>query len=217
MPIRTFSRSRGFRESCNGHSKLISWPYKMPVVTIKKKHYQTTASLRHSTQLHQYIIHHHRRAASEGRRIVAPPYPQSTAHLQRSPIRRVELFHSWLSHLFRGWPGGRHHVCTLLELRNLLVSCALRTICSTVLGSFWGGLQYNWVVMRLLLVRWSEGQHVACTHTHPFNGQITTPAPQHSVFTGRMPSFCCPTNSVKACTHLLWLSRRLFVYQPNVE
>ena len=46
----------------------------------------------------------------EGRRIVAPPCPRSTAHLQRSPARRVESFRSWSSHLFHGRLGGRRHV-----------------------------------------------------------------------------------------------------------
>jgi len=36
--------------------------------------------------------------------------PQSTARLQRSPVGRVESFHSWSSHLFRGRPGGQRHV-----------------------------------------------------------------------------------------------------------
>ena len=54
--------------------------------------------------------HRHRRVAGEGRRVVAPPCPRSTARLQRSPIGRVESFRSWSSHLFRGRPGGRRHV-----------------------------------------------------------------------------------------------------------
>ena len=54
--------------------------------------------------------HHHCRVAGDGRRVVAPPCPRSTARLQRSPIGRVESFRSWSSHLFRGRPGGRHHV-----------------------------------------------------------------------------------------------------------
>ena len=192
-------------------SRVLQWPQQTYFMTIQdasshhqKKHYQTTASLRHSTQLHQHIIHHHhRRAASEGRRVVAPPYPQSTAHLQSSPIRRVELFHSWLSHLFRGRPGGWHHVCTLLELQNLLVSCALRTICSTVLGSFFGGgLQYSWVVMRLLLVRWSEGQHVACTHTHTrlMARKLRQHPITHFLQAGCPPSAAQPTVSKPAHT-----------------
>jgi len=55
--------------------------------------------------------HHHGRIAGQGRRVVAPPCPRSTARLQRSPIGRVESFRSWSSHLFRGrrhvWSGGR--------------------------------------------------------------------------------------------------------------
>ena len=57
--------------------------------------------------------HHHRkvRVANEGRRVVAPSCPRSTARLQRSPVgRRVESFRSWSSQLFRGRPGGRRHV-----------------------------------------------------------------------------------------------------------
>jgi len=50
------------------------------------------------------------RVASEGRRVVAPPCPRSTARLQRSPIGRVESFHSWSSQFFRGRLGGRRHV-----------------------------------------------------------------------------------------------------------
>ena len=54
--------------------------------------------------------HHHCRVAGEGRRVVAPPCPRSTARLQRSPVGRVESFRSWSSQLFRGRPGGRRHV-----------------------------------------------------------------------------------------------------------
>ena len=36
--------------------------------------------------------HHYVRVVSEGRRVVAPPCPRSTARLQRSPIGRVESF-----------------------------------------------------------------------------------------------------------------------------
>ena len=43
---------------------------------------------------------HHGRVAGEGRRVVAPPCPRSTARLQSSPIGRVESFRSWSSHLF---------------------------------------------------------------------------------------------------------------------
>jgi len=53
---------------------------------------------------------HHGRVAGEGRRVVAPPCPRSTARLQRSPVGRVESFRSWSSHLFCGRPGGRRHV-----------------------------------------------------------------------------------------------------------
>ena len=50
------------------------------------------------------------RVAGEGRRVVAPPCPRSTARLKSSPVGRVESFRSWSSHLFRGRPGGRRHV-----------------------------------------------------------------------------------------------------------
>ena len=53
--------------------------------------------------------HHRRRVAGEGRRVVAPPCSRSTARLQRSPVGPVESFRSWLSHCFRGSPGGRRH------------------------------------------------------------------------------------------------------------
>jgi len=50
--------------------------------------------------------HHHQvRVAGEGRRVVAPPCPRSTARRQRSPVGRVGSFRSWSSHLFRGRPG----------------------------------------------------------------------------------------------------------------
>ena len=55
-------------------------------------------------------FHHQFHVADEGRRVVAPPCPRSTARLQRSPIGRVESFRSWSTHLFRGRPGGRRHV-----------------------------------------------------------------------------------------------------------
>ena len=59
----------------------------------------------------QHHNHHRRRVAGEGRRVLAPPCPRSTApRLQRSPIGRVESFSNWSSHLFRGRPGGRRHV-----------------------------------------------------------------------------------------------------------
>ena len=38
--------------------------------------------------------HHHGRVAGEGRRVVALPCPGSTAHLQSSPVGRVESFRS---------------------------------------------------------------------------------------------------------------------------
>ena len=59
---------------------------------------------------HHHHHHRHVRVAFEGRRVVAPPCPRSTARLQRSPVGRVESFRSWSSHLFRGRPGGRRHV-----------------------------------------------------------------------------------------------------------
>ena len=42
--------------------------------------------------------HHHVRVAGEGRRVVAPPCPRSSARLQRSPIGWVESSRSWSSH-----------------------------------------------------------------------------------------------------------------------
>jgi len=54
--------------------------------------------------------HDHGRIADEGRRVVAPRCPRSTARLQSSPVGRVESFRSWSSHVFRGRPGGRRHV-----------------------------------------------------------------------------------------------------------
>ena len=53
-------------------------------------------------------VDHHCCIASEGRRVVAPPCPRSTARLQRSPVGRVKSYHSWSSHLFRGRPGRQH-------------------------------------------------------------------------------------------------------------
>ena len=40
------------------------------------------------------IHHHHGRVAGDGRRVVAPPCPRSTARLQSSPIGLVESFRS---------------------------------------------------------------------------------------------------------------------------
>jgi len=60
---------------------------------------------------HHHHHYHDGRVAGEGRRVIAPPCPRSTARLQSSPVgRRVESFHSWSTHLFRGRPGGRRHV-----------------------------------------------------------------------------------------------------------
>jgi len=56
------------------------------------------------------VYRHHGRVAGEGRRVVAPPCPRSTARLRRSPIGRVESFRSWSSYLFRERPGERRHV-----------------------------------------------------------------------------------------------------------
>ena len=42
----------------------------------------------HTTHHH----HHHYHVASEGRRVVAPPCPWSTARIQRSPTGQVECF-----------------------------------------------------------------------------------------------------------------------------
>ena len=50
---------------------------------------------------HHHHHHHHVRVAGEGRRVVAPPCPRSTARLQSSPVGRVESFRSWSSHLFQ--------------------------------------------------------------------------------------------------------------------
>ena len=67
--------------------------------------------------------HHHQfHVADEGRRVVAPPCPRSTARLQRSPIGRVESFRSWSTHLFRGRPGGRRHVRSGGRLSTLMWS-----------------------------------------------------------------------------------------------
>ena len=52
----------------------------------------------HYSQIIANHQHHHQvRVASEGCRVVAPRCPQSTAHLQRSPIEHVESFSSWSS------------------------------------------------------------------------------------------------------------------------
>jgi len=68
------------------------------------------------------LNHHHQvRVAGEGRRVVAPPCPRSTARLQRSPVGRVESFRSWSSHLFRGRPGGRRHVRSGGRLNDTLM------------------------------------------------------------------------------------------------
>ena len=65
-----------------------------------------------SSLLSSFARHRHRhgRVAGEGRRVVAPPCPRSTARRQRSPVGRVQSFRSWSSHLFRGRPAGRRHV-----------------------------------------------------------------------------------------------------------
>ena len=69
------------------------------------------------TQYH----HRRRRVASEGRRVVAPSCPRSTARLHRSPVGRMESFRSWSSHLFRGRPGGRRHVRSAGRLSDTLM------------------------------------------------------------------------------------------------
>ena len=65
---------------------------------------------------------HHRRVAGEGRRVVSPPCPRSTAaRLQRSPVGRLQSFRSWSSHLFRGRPGGRRHMRSGGRLSDMLM------------------------------------------------------------------------------------------------
>jgi len=71
--------------------------------------------------IHSYH-HHHVRVAGEGRRVVAPPCPRSTARLQSSPIGRVESFRSWSSQLFRGRPGGRLHMRSGGRLSDTLMA-----------------------------------------------------------------------------------------------
>jgi len=51
----------------------------------------------HPTAVYRQHHHHHGRVAGEGRRVVAPPCPRSTARFQRSPLGRVESFRSWSS------------------------------------------------------------------------------------------------------------------------
>ena len=77
---------------------------------------------------------HHVRVADEGRRVVAPPCPRSTARLRRSPIGRVESFRSWSSHLFRGRPGGRRHVRSGGRLSDTLM-WSWRAMCAGVSSS----------------------------------------------------------------------------------
>jgi len=68
-----------------------------------------------------YLSGYHRHIAGEGHCVIAAPCPWSTARLQRSPIGCVESFHSWLSHLFRGRPGGRRHVRSRGRLSDTLM------------------------------------------------------------------------------------------------
>jgi len=84
---------RGDNENCLPRQRLLS-----------NDHLQPQA---HSSRHHR---HHRRCRVADGRRVVAPPCPRSTARLQSSPIGRVESFRSWSSHLFRGRAGGRRHV-----------------------------------------------------------------------------------------------------------
>ena len=65
--------------------------------------------------------HHQVRVAGEGRRVVAPPCPRSTARLQRPPVGRVESFRSWSSQLFRGRRCGRRHVRSGGQLSDTLM------------------------------------------------------------------------------------------------
>ena len=53
-----------------------------------------------------------------------------------------------------------------------------------------------WILLKQETVSGSGISWAICKSA-PRSRQITTPAPHHSVSTGRMPS-CCPTNSVKA-------------------
>ena len=78
---------------------------KIDKIPIGCKHVRTNANLENHRRRRR-----RRRVAGEGRRVVAPPCPRSTARLQSSPIGRVESFRTWSSHLFRGRPDGRRHV-----------------------------------------------------------------------------------------------------------
>jgi len=85
---------------------------------------------------HEPHHHHRRRIAAEGRRIVAPPCPRSTARLQSSPIGRMESFRSWSSHLFHRWPGGRRHVRSGVRLSDTLM-WSWRAMFAGVTSSSW--------------------------------------------------------------------------------
>ena len=71
---------------------------------------------------HHHHHDHHVRVAGEGRCVVAPTCPPSTARLQGSPIGRVESFRSWSSHLFRGrlgpGPSSSRATCPNTEMRR---------------------------------------------------------------------------------------------------
>ena len=100
-----------------GLLQLASAPSRLPLMPNSHRPPDTT---NHRRRHH----HHHGRVAGEGRRVVAPPCPRSTARLQSSPVgRRVESFRSWSSHLSRGRPGGRRHVRSGHDKTVMYMSC----------------------------------------------------------------------------------------------
>ena len=67
------------------------------------------------------MLCYHVCVAGEGRRVIAPSCPRSTACPERSPVRRVESFRSWSSHLFHGQPGGRRQVRSGGQLNDMFM------------------------------------------------------------------------------------------------
>ena len=142
--------------------------------------------------------HHHVRVAGEGRRVVAPPCPRSTARLQSSPIGRVESFRSWSSHLFRGRPGERRQSTRPMDNSGTPLLCrgfrrfvygsgscmavgitelSMGPFCVTRSNPTHGSTQPvdNCVVSRLLLQ--SQQTHLPAATDRPTRDHATIPAP----------------------------------------
>ena len=122
-----------------------------------------------------------------------------------STVPRTETIRIRIPHVVRGPPGGanvrndRYHVLEIKQQQQQ------HTHTHTRLTTIFPGLPRSastgkvkpiWILLKQETVSGSGISWAICKSALR-SRQITTPAPHHSVFTGRMP-FCHTTNSVKS-------------------